>query len=72
MVRGVVCLDGEDIGIFEIFIGGHVRMGFTKVANTLEDVLEFASDNGMTLSLSLRPEFDEYVPAHKQDLPSPM
>lgn len=70
MVRGVITLDGEDIGIFEIFASGLVQVEFTKIANNLPDVLEFASENGMTVALGLRPSYD-YVPQHKQDAPSP-
>lgn len=71
MVTGIITLDGEDIGMFEIFASGLVQVEFTKIANNLPDVLEFASENGMTIALDLRPSFDDYVPNHKKDAPSP-
>lgn len=72
IVTGVITLDGVEIGIFEIFTNGQVQVSFDKIDNNLADILEYAGENGMTVSFSLRPSYDDHVPRHQQDAPSPV
>lgn len=71
MVRGVITLDGEDIGNFKFVANEQVEVSFSKIDNNLADVLEFAAENGMTVALELRPLYDDHMPQHRQDIPSP-
>lgn len=70
-VKGFITLDDEDIGTFEIFAGGSVHIVLTKASMSFADVVEFASENGMTIALALRPDFEDYLPNHRKELASP-
>lgn len=71
VVSGAITLEGDDIGCFKISAGGIVEFMFAKIDRNLADVLEYASENGLTVSLELRPSYDDHVPQHAQDIPSP-
>jgi hypothetical protein len=68
--HGVITLDGEEIGSFEI--NPHdIAVKMNKETNDLGDAIEFANENGMGLSLVFQPDFDDHVPQHREELASP-
>lgn len=56
---GFVTLDGEIVGRFEIKDSQYVRITFNKGSADVRETLEFASEQGMTLGLTLAPTIPE-------------
>lgn len=56
---GLVTLNGQVVGSFELDPDEKVSITFDKGAAGVEETLEYATEHGMSLGLMLKPEFGE-------------
>lgn len=52
---GIVLLAGDEIGYFEIWPEEKISITFYKGSPSVREMLEFATEQGLDLSLMLRP-----------------
>jgi hypothetical protein len=55
---GDIALDGDVIGSFITDTDDKIVVMFNRDDATVEEILDFAADNGLTLSLMLTPPFE--------------
>jgi len=57
-IRGLVILGNEDVGTFDVKTN-EVAVVIHKVSTSFQELLEFASENGLTVELLLKPEYEQ-------------
>lgn len=67
-IQGIVTLDGEEIGTFDMNYREEIVVVLHKVSHSFEDVLELATENGMTVALALKLDFNDHIPQHSKGL----
>lgn len=56
---GIVMLNDEEIGTFEIDDEDRVSFQFYKGAAGIEESLEYAAEQGFRIGLQLKPDYEE-------------
>lgn len=64
---GFVTLNGEVIGSFDLSNNKTFSISLNRDNTSVVEILEFASENGMVLGLTIIPDLEDYTPKHQLD-----